>query len=39
MIDYISGSELSNEKTTTYYILLANNDPITFKEAIKKTKW
>jgi hypothetical protein len=39
MIDYISGSELSDEKTTTYYVLLADNDPITFKEASKETKW
>lgn len=39
MIDYISGSELSDEETTTYYVLLADNDPSTFKEAIKETKW
>jgi hypothetical protein len=39
MIYYISGSELSDEETTTYYVLLVDNDPITFKKAIKETKW
>jgi hypothetical protein len=36
MIDYISGNELSDEETITYYVLLADNDPTPLKRQSKK---
>lgn len=39
MIDYESGDDLSGDDVAAHYALFADSAPLTFKEAVKETKW
>lgn len=39
MVDYESGDDLSDDDVIAHYALFADSEPLTFKEAVKHTKW
>jgi len=39
MFDYTSGEEISDDNIAAHHALFAENNPITFEEAIKSAKW
>ncbi|KAI5338481.1 hypothetical protein L3X38_017752 [Prunus dulcis] len=39
MTDYVSGDELSNDENIAQFALFAGNDPNTFDDAVKSSKW
>ena len=40
MKDYVSGEELTEEEEASYMVMfVATNDPMSFKEAVKHSKW